>query len=260
MPQSSTRRMATLAIALTTTLLAGATLAASAFTIPKAENTNAIAMQNDLFGPVVAVVQTGATVTWTNQDATAHSVVGYPKAPAPFDITVAPGKTGHVTFTKPGVYRYYSKQDASYDAKLNAVKANAGTPAFPSPMRGVVVVLGKNDSLATTASDTVNIPDTSMMFEPWAITVKAGTTVTWTNNDEDMHVAATVPGLAAAAMPTLSLPGDGGTASHTFSQPGVYYYYCPVHADWSASKDTMVPLKSYGSYPYIMDGLIIVTP
>ena len=260
MPYFPTRRAATLTVALAVALIAGAALAASAFTIPKAENTNAIAMQNDLFGPVVAVVQTGATVTWTNQDATAHSVVAYPKAPAAFDVTVAPGNTGSVTFTKPGVYRYYSKQDASYDAKLNAVKANADSPAFPSPMRGVVLVLGQNDSLAANASDTVTIPDTSMMFEPWAITVKAGTKVTWTNNDGDMHVAATVPGMAAATMPTLSLPGDGGTASHTFTQPGVYYYYCPVHADWSASKDTMVPLKSYGSYPYVMDGIIIVTP
>jgi len=260
MPNSSTQRMATLAIALTTTVLAGAALAASAFTIPKAENTNAIAMRGDLFGPVVAVVTAGDTVTWTNQDATAHYVVAYPSQPAAFDVTVAPGKTGTVTFAKPGIYRYYSKQDAGYDAALNAVKANDNSPASPSPMRGVIVVLSKDGTLPTSGTHAITIPESSMMFEPWDLTVKAGTTVTWTNDDGDMYVASPVPGYVTQTFPTLSLPASGGTASHTFDQPGVYYYYCAVHARWDADKGTMVPLTSYGSYPYVQDGIIVVTP
>lgn len=260
MPRTAPRRAATLATALAAALIASAALAASTFTIPKAENTNAIAMRGDLFGPVVAVVTAGDTVTWTNQDATTHSVVAYPAQPASFDATVAPGKTGTVTFTKPGIYRYYSKQDASYDANLNAVKANADGPAFPSPMRGVIVVLGKDGTLPTSGSNAITIPEDSMMFEPWDLTVKAGTTVTWTNEDGDMHVASPVPDYVTQTFPTLSLPGSGGTASHTFDQPGVYYYYCAVHARWDAGTGTMVPLTSYGSYPYVQDGIIVVTP
>lgn len=260
MPQAAMRRAATVATALAAALIAGAALAASTFTIPKAENTNSITMEGDLFGPVVAVVHAGDTVTWTNRDTTTHTVTAYPNQAATFDASVAPGKTTSVTFLQPGVYRYYSSQDGSYDPDLNDVKANQGDPAYPSPMRGVLVVLDKNNSLPASTSNTITIPESSMMFEPWNLTVKAGTTVTWTNDDSDMHVASPVPDYVTQAFPTLSLPGSGGTASYTFSQPGVYYYYCAVHAQWKADKGTMTPLKTYGSYPYVQDGIIIVTP
>lgn len=259
MPRTAPRRAATLATALAVALTASAALAASTFTIPKAENTNAIAMRGDLFGPVVAVVTAGDTVTWTNQDTTAHSVVAYPKQPAAFDVTVAPGKTGTVTFAKPGIYRYYSSKDASCDPDLNAVKANDKAPRCPSPMRRVLVVLGKDGTFPTSGSSAITIPEDSMMFEPWDLTVKAGTTVTCTNDDGDMHVASPVPDYVTQTFATLSLPGNGGTASYTFDQRGVYYY-CAAHARWDADKVTVVPLTSYGSYPYMQDGIIVVTP
>jgi len=187
-------------------------------------------------------------------------VVAYPTNGTSFCVPVAAGDSGAVTFSRPGVYRYYSREDACYDAALNSVEANLESPGFPAPMCGVVVVLDVRDAVPLSASATVTIPVASRMFAPWAVTVKTGSTVTWVNRDCSMHVVATVPELAAAAVPTLSLPGDGGTASHTFWQPGVYYYDCSGNAMWDPGKSIMVPLENYDSYPHVMDGLVIVTP
>ncbi len=62
-------------------------------------------------------------------------------------------------------------------------------------------------------------------FVPQKLTVKAGTTVTWTNKDTDPHdVTSDPPGLF-----TELVPGPGGTFSYMFSTPGTYNYVCTIH-------------------------------
>jgi amicyanin len=64
----------------------------------------------------------------------------------------------------------------------------------------------------------------SFAFEPSTITVVAGTTVTWTNEDGIQHdVFAPSVGLKS---PVLNR-NDGYT--HTFSKPGAYHYICSIH-------------------------------
>ena len=62
-------------------------------------------------------------------------------------------------------------------------------------------------------------------FVPAAITVKAGTTVTWTNNDEEPHSVVS----SEEPMRSPTLAGKANTFSHTFSQPGRYAYNCGIH-------------------------------
>lgn len=212
------------------------------------------------FSPVVAVVQAGDTVTWTNQDSSPHSVVSYPDAKMPFDIDVEPGQEGTVTFTEPGIYRYYSDLQAKYDEKMAGVVANEGTDLYPVPMRGVIVVLDQNGTLPASGSSAVDIPADTMQFTPWSLVVPAGTQVTWTNHDGDPHAAASVPDYATAEIPTQTLTADGGSASVDLQEPGIYYYYCPIHASWDTQHEQLSPLESYGMFPLVMDGLIVVTP
>lgn len=61
-------------------------------------------------------------------------------------------------------------------------------------------------------------------FVPQVITVAPGTTVTWTNADEDPHtVTANDKGFHSAAL------DSGGTFSFTFTTPGDYAYFCSLH-------------------------------
>jgi plastocyanin len=65
----------------------------------------------------------------------------------------------------------------------------------------------------------------SYRFEPVAIQVPAGTTVTWRNTDNFTHSVSVVD----AKLPFLNLsPGQSGTI--TFDQPGAYDYLCTYHA------------------------------
>jgi plastocyanin len=65
---------------------------------------DAVAIQNFAFAPASLTVKSGATVTWTNSDAPAHSVKwddGTTGSP-----TLATGATYTRTFATPGTYTY----------------------------------------------------------------------------------------------------------------------------------------------------------
>ncbi len=61
-------------------------------------------------------------------------------------------------------------------------------------------------------------------FLPEALTVPAGTTVTWTNRDDEIHTVTAAGG--AFASPALE---RGEAFAHTFTTPGAYDYFCALH-------------------------------
>jgi len=61
-------------------------------------------------------------------------------------------------------------------------------------------------------------------FSTPALTVKAGTTVTWINHDDDAHTVTST----ANAFRSPGLDTDE-TFSFTFTQPGTYEYFCTLH-------------------------------
>jgi plastocyanin len=71
---------------------------------------------------------------------------------------------------------------------------------------------------------TVNIAN--FAFDPPTLTIKEGTTVTWTNTDSTIHTVTSDTGLFDS--------GDmaqGATFSFTFTTAGTYVYHClPHHA------------------------------
>ncbi len=61
-------------------------------------------------------------------------------------------------------------------------------------------------------------------FDPTVITVRVGTTVTWTNSDTDAHTVTFVPMMINSA----HIPG-GSSFSYTFTSAGIYNYFCAYH-------------------------------
>ncbi|WP_416962869.1 cupredoxin domain-containing protein [Streptomyces sp. Agncl-13] len=68
-------------------------------------------------------------------------------------------------------------------------------------------------------------------FSPAALTITAGTTVTWTNEDTAPHDVKTTSGPVAVHSPMLS---KGQSWSFTFTTAGSYGYVCTVHPDMTA--------------------------
>ena len=81
---------------------------------------------------------------------------------------------------------------------------------------------------ATMTSAPVRAEDTAVKianftFNPPQVTVKAGTTVTWTNEDDIPHTIVSPPGIR-------SKPLDSEDKfSFTFTTPGTYKYFCSLH-------------------------------
>ena len=85
------------------------------------------------------------------------------------------------------------------------------------------VLVARAQSPAQGAATTVSIDN--FTFSPQKLTVKAGTTVTWTNKDDIPHgIAATGNTFKrSAAMDT------DDNYSFTFTTPGTYQYFCYIH-------------------------------
>ena len=61
-------------------------------------------------------------------------------------------------------------------------------------------------------------------FSPATITVSAGTTISWKNNDGIAHTSTS----DSTGWDTGSIPG-GQSRTTTFSTPGTYAYHCTFH-------------------------------
>lgn len=63
-------------------------------------------------------------------------------------------------------------------------------------------------------------------FMPGELEVAAGTTVTWTNNDGNVH---TVQDEGGAEFQESEELEQGDTFTHTYASPGTYPYICGIH-------------------------------
>ena len=66
-------------------------------------------------------------------------------------------------------------------------------------------------------------------FQPGAVVVRTGTTVTWTNRDDIEHTATSGDPDHRSDRFDLRLPGRGASTTVRFSEPGVYRYFCDRH-------------------------------
>jgi hypothetical protein len=78
-------------------------------------------------------------------------------------------------------------------------------------------------------------------FDPGTITIEAGTTVTWVNQDAAPHTATGDGG----EFDTGEL-ANGESASVTFDTPGTFTYHCEIHPDMTA---TIVVTEAGGQTP-----------
>lgn len=75
-----------------------------------------------------------------------------------------------------------------------------------------------------------NVVIHTFAFGPQKISVTAGSTVTWTNQDAILHTV--TAGTSAKPEKTFDakMDGVGSTFSFTFDNPGTYPYHCSIHA------------------------------
>jgi plastocyanin len=115
-----------------------------------------------------------------------------------------PGSSGSASPSMPGM---------DMSSSPDAATGSAGAPA-PAPAAGNAVAI-KN-----------------FAFSPASLTVKAGTKVTWTNQDSDAH---TVTSDGSGGPLNSKAMNTGDTFSYTFTKPGTYKYLCTIHPFMTAT-------------------------
>jgi len=150
-----------------------------------------------------------------------------------------------------------TKAETTLDADLKELLAKKTAPASAAP-----TATASNDAGAKTASGNEVVVQmkelaagTMFRFEPDNLTIKVGTTVKWINNsgeDGPRHTSTDDPEWETPQTPAVLPAGNlkwrtpflrpGESATHTFTTPGKYGYFCETHG------------------PYGMTGTITVVP
>ena len=100
------------------------------------------------------------------------------------------------------------------------------TPATPAPPATSGMTASSPAGNAGGAPGGPAVAIENFSFVPAAITVPAGTTVTWTNLDTAPHTVTSTGSSAVLDSPTLH---KGDTFRYTFQKAGTYPYICTIH-------------------------------
>jgi len=87
-----------------------------------------------------------------------------------------------------------------------------------------------NSSAAPQAASDVAVTIENFHFVPATLRIAAGSSITWTNKDEEVHtVMDAAGGFRSGAL------DEGQSYSYTFAKPGVYRIACSLHPQMSES-------------------------
>jgi plastocyanin len=88
----------------------------------------------------------------------------------------------------------------------------------------VTISCGKSNGYGSTAASNYSVNIANMAFSPASYSVKAGITVTWTNNDNMTHTVTANDSSFYSGNITV-----GSSYSKTFSVAGTCPYHCTIH-------------------------------
>jgi plastocyanin len=99
--------------------------------------------------------------------------------------------------------------------------------------RGIAALIGLALAASTAlalGSSKAEVGIKEFKFAPTALAVRAGTTVTWINHDEETHtITSTTGAFGSAGL------GNDETFAQTFTRPGAYEYFCALHPQMRAT-------------------------
>ena len=119
--------------------------------------------------------------------------------------------------------------DATTTAMMAGGSTATSTHTDSTPTRPVPKVVPA--PTPTVEARAVAITIKNYMFSPQTITVKKGTTVTWTNKDIAKHTITSDDG----SWPASQFFGQGESYSYTFTSAGTYAYHCEPHPYMTAT-------------------------
>jgi plastocyanin len=102
--------------------------------------------------------------------------------------------------------------------------------AFIFNLGAMLLMAASADLQIAQAEESNAVVIKNFMFSPMAVTVKAGTTVTWKNLDGEPHTVVNDAGLFRSAA-----LDQNETYQFKFDKPGVYNIFCGIHPNMKAT-------------------------
>ncbi len=98
---------------------------------------------------------------------------------------------------------------------------SARIPARLGAAMLLVAVLCAPANAVPEPTDTIVVKD--FLFQPMLLAIKAGTTVTWSNRDEEPHTISATGLFRSGALDTNQ------SFSFRFDKPGTFHFTCSIH-------------------------------
>jgi plastocyanin len=105
-----------------------------------------------------------------------------------------------------------------------AAACGGGSAATTGPAAGTPAAPASVAAAGCTGSGGTPVAVSNNAFNPTAVTVTVGSTVTWTNTDPTTHTVTFDDG------PDCGRLAQGATVSNTFSAAGTFAYHCTIHS------------------------------
>jgi len=98
---------------------------------------------------------------------------------------------------------------------------------FGQVIASVVMLVAAPPVLHAQSAAVINIQ--TFQFQPKQLEVKAGTPVTWTNQDDIRHTVTSGAPEKKDGRFDATLAGKGANFTFTFAEPGTYTFFCDRH-------------------------------
>jgi amicyanin len=119
---------------------------------------------------------------------------------------------------------------------LVAACGSVAQPAASPP--SVSVSMSHSEQVPASSADagspvsTTTVDIANFAFAPAVATVRVGSTITWTNKDQEPHTVTSKDGSGTLRSPSLN---TGESFKYTFTKPGRYDYLCTIHPFMTAT-------------------------
>ena len=177
---------------------------------------------NPDYKPDSLTVTRGDVVEWTNNDNIVHTVTSVADSGATFDSSL---------ISAGGKYQLDTKDIAGgeYQYMCTVHPFMTGTLIIQEEAQPVITKVSIPKGAMTQSEG-------QLYFEPQEVTIAAGTTIVWTNNDEAAHtVTSGTPSAGLSGEFDSSMVSAGKTFEHKFISAETTEYFCQVHP-WMTGK------------------------
>jgi plastocyanin len=180
------------------------------------------------FIPGTVTIATGGTVTWSNDDDTAHTVNA--SAGGFASGTMSQGEKFSRKFSSAGTFNYFCAFHSDMQATVRVQSASGTVPPPKAATGGTGGSASAAAAAPATAPGQSGVSIVDFAFTPPTVRIRAGDTVAWANRGRAPHTVTSRDGSFDSG-----ILEPGATFRRVFAKEGSFAYVCAVHPNMTGT-------------------------